>query len=143
MTAEALLSGLEKVKQTRPDSWLACCPAHEDRQASLAIRELDDGRVLVHCFAGCSVHEVLSAAGLEMDALFPEKALGRHSIKGERRPFPAADVLRAISFESLVIAAAGVALLDGKPFSTQDRERMILAVARIQAATSAAGVDHG
>ncbi len=138
---DTLLSRLDRVKQTKADSWMACCPAHADRSASLSLGELDDGRVLVHCFAGCSVQEVLDAAGLSIDALFPPRP--SHYAKPERRPFPAADVLRAIGFEALVVAAAGVSLLAGTPFSETDRARLILAVSRIQAAMTAAGVIRG
>ena len=37
-----LLSRLDKVRQSGPDSWMACCPAHEDKSASLSIRHADD-----------------------------------------------------------------------------------------------------
>lgn len=33
--------------------WMAPCPGHEDRNPSLSIRDADDGKVLVHCHAGC------------------------------------------------------------------------------------------
>lgn len=66
MSADALLSRLDKVKRTGPDKWVARCPAHDDRGPSLAVRELEDGRVLVHCFAGCGADEVVGAVGLEM-----------------------------------------------------------------------------
>lgn len=138
---DTLLSRLDRVKQTRPSSWMACCPAHADRTASLSIREIDDGRILVHCFAGCSVVEVLDAVGLTIEDLFPPRV--GHLAKPERRPFPAADVLRAIGFEALVVAVAGASLLSGKPFSTGDRARLILAVTRLQEAMTAAGVRRG
>jgi DNA primase len=51
---ENLLGRLKKVKG-RNGSWTACCPAHNDGSPSLAIREGEDGRVLLHCFGGCSV----------------------------------------------------------------------------------------
>ncbi len=144
MSAEIFLWRLEKVHQTGPGRWVACCPAHEDRRASLAVRELDDGRTLVHCFAGCTVHEVVSAVGLSLSDLFPEKPTNEaHSIKGERRPFPAAGVLRCIAFEALVVLTAGAALLAGQPFSDADRERLVVAVGRIQAALDAGGIRHG
>ena len=137
---DKLLSCLDRVKQTKPDSWMACCPAHADRSASLSIRETDQGTILVHCFAGCSVDEVIGAAGISIDDLFPPRPV--HHGKPERRPFPAADVLRAIGFEALVVAAAGVSLLAGTPFTEVDRERLIMAVHRIQAAMTAAGVSY-
>lgn len=141
MSAHILLSRLEKVKLTRPGRWQARCPAHEDRGPSLAIRELDDGRLLVHCFAGCDISSVLSAVSLEMDALFPEREI--HHGRPERRSFPAGDVLRCIAFEALVVATAGASLLSGHPFTEADRERLMVAVGRIQEALTAAGMHHG
>lgn len=39
--------------------WMAPCPAHEDRDPSLSIRDADDGKVLVHCHAGCDQSVVI------------------------------------------------------------------------------------
>lgn len=146
--ADNLLSRLDKVRCTGGDTWQACCPAHDDRGPSLAIRTTDDGRILVHCFAGCDVQDVLGAVGLTFSDLFPpaHRVTNRetdHRVKPERRPFPAADVLRCVGFEALVVSAAAVAMLAGEPFSQIDRERLILAASRIQAALTAAGVSHG
>jgi putative DNA primase/helicase len=43
------------------NGWLARCPAHDDRQPSLAIAEAKDGKLLVRCHAGCSQREVIAA----------------------------------------------------------------------------------
>jgi putative DNA primase/helicase len=40
--------------------WSACCPAHDDHNPSLSITE-KDGRVLVHCFAGCEQDAIIAA----------------------------------------------------------------------------------
>ena len=53
--------------------WIACCPSHTDRHPSLSIGLGKDGRVLVHCFAGCSSEAIVSAMGLQMADLFPEQ----------------------------------------------------------------------
>ena len=68
MSANILLSQLDGVKRTGTGRWLARCPAHADKHPSLAIRELDDGRVLANCFAGCSIESVLSAVRLDPDS---------------------------------------------------------------------------
>ena len=39
--------------------WMAPCPTHEDRDPSLSIRDADDGKVLVHCHAGCDQSVVI------------------------------------------------------------------------------------
>jgi hypothetical protein len=139
MTAENLLSKLDKVKRTGAGRWKACCPAHADKGPSLSIRELDDGRVLCKCFAGCTISEVLAAAGLDMAELFPPRET-TYDGPPERRPFPAADALRAVAFEALVVVAAASALVAGEPISTMDRERLSLASGRIQGALRSAGL---
>lgn len=140
MSASKLLQTLDKVKQTGPGRWLACCPAHEDKSPSLSIRELDDGRVLIHDFAGCSVNQVLGAVGLDFDALYPEKPI-EHG-KPEKRPFPVADILRALAFEASIVLIAATDLLTGQPFTETDRERLALAASRIRAGLTAGGIGH-
>src|SRR5450759_723418 len=142
MTADLLVSKLEQVRRTGTSTFLACCPSHEDKTASLSIRELDDGRVLFHCFAGCSVREVVAAVGLELSDLFPAREGDKHFTKGERRPFAAADALRAIAVESTLVLIAAADLLAGNPFNETDRARLALAATRIQSALTAAGVRH-
>jgi len=39
--------------------WQAKCPAHDDRNPSLSIDEGRDGRVLLHCHAGCDLNDIL------------------------------------------------------------------------------------
>lgn len=139
MSADTLLSLLDKVKPTGKGRWVACCPAHADKRPSLSVREMDDGRILVHCFsAGCSVHEIVQAVGLELSDLFPPRTTG--NARSERRPFAAADALRAVGFEALVVCAASAAMATGEPLSTVDRERLLQAGERIQAAVTGAGL---
>ena len=52
--------------------WLARCPAHEDRRPSLALRERDDGAVLLKCHAGCETSAVIDALDLCWSDLYPE-----------------------------------------------------------------------
>jgi putative DNA primase/helicase len=50
---------------------MGCCPAHDDHNPSLAIRE-KDGKLLVHCHAGCRQRDVIE--GLTARGLWhPEK----------------------------------------------------------------------
>lgn len=132
MSADALLAHLENVKRTGDGRWIARCPAHEDRRASLAVRELGSGVILAHCFAGCSISEVLDAVGLDMTTLFPEKTIVNG--KPERRPFPATDVLRALSFETMIVSLTAIRMVEGKPVAGDDLKRFELAATRIHAA---------
>lgn len=141
---ENLLQRLEKVKG-RNGSWTARCPAHQDKGPSLAVREADDGRILVHCFAGCETANVLGAVGLDMTDLFPpdEKrkdymVTGKPSMKPA---FYASDLMRIIAFEALVVQIVAFDMSQGKKISESDRERMKVAYERIEEAMRYANVN--
>ena len=53
------------------DGYKALYPAHVDSNPSLSISKGDDGRILVHCFAGCPPQDILDYVGLQMADLMP------------------------------------------------------------------------
>lgn len=67
---ENLLSKLEKVKKNKKQ-FVARCPSHSDKTASLAISE-QNGKILLKCFAGCDTKNILSEVGLQFRDLFLE-----------------------------------------------------------------------
>jgi hypothetical protein len=131
MSADRLLEKLDGVKRAGPDRWIAKCPAHGDRRASLSVRELDDGRVLVHDFAGCGVEEVLGAVGLTFDDLYPERPTD-HRKPRERKPYSVRDLVRALDFELLVASVILIDIAAGKTLSDEDRARAATAQRRIE-----------
>jgi DNA primase len=78
MTLEALLSKLFKVRREGND-WKALCPAHADKNPSLSIRQVD-GKILIHCHAGCSTQAILTALGIEARDLFEDGNGGRQIV---------------------------------------------------------------
>lgn len=69
MQLDQVLSLLESVRRT-PRGYSARCPAHTDKSPSLSIRETEEGNILLHCFAGCTAHEICSALRIEKRDLF-------------------------------------------------------------------------
>ena len=67
---ERLLAMLPNAKRNGR-GWMARCPAHDDRKASLRIAVTRDGRVLIHCHARCPTEAVVAGLGLEMSDLGP------------------------------------------------------------------------
>ena len=68
MTTEDVLGLLQGVRRSS-HGWMARCPAHPDRTPSLALTERN-GRVLLWCFAGCSLEEIVGALGVCSRDLF-------------------------------------------------------------------------
>jgi putative DNA primase/helicase len=54
-----ILERLEGVER-RNGYWMALCPAHNDHNPSLSIKEGDDGKPLLYCHAGCSFEQVMA-----------------------------------------------------------------------------------
>lgn len=133
-----LLSRLKRARSTGRDRWIACCPAHEDRSPSMTVRALPDGRILLHCFAGCDPGAVLDAVGLTFGDLFPEP-LTRESLP-RTQPFTAGEALRCLTQESAVVAICASDVAMGKPLSEVDASRVAVAAGRI---ASALEVVHG
>jgi hypothetical protein len=74
---DRVLSHLEGVRLSG-SGWMARCSHHDDKQASLSVKEGSDGRVLLHCFAGCGTADVVVSAGLAFVDLFPPGSRERH-----------------------------------------------------------------
>ena len=58
---------------TNGDSAMARCPSHDDKRPSLSINEGADGRILIHCHAGCPTESVLRTLGMSFKDLFPKR----------------------------------------------------------------------
>jgi hypothetical protein len=133
MAVEDLLSRLSKVKG-RNGSWTACCPAHDDKSPSLAIRE-EGGKVLLHCFGGCEVSAIVGAVGMDMTELFPPS-----EPKYQPQPkvrFFATDLLKVIALEAAIVSVAAYDMAKGKTLPKGDLDRLQLAYERINAAVEA------
>jgi hypothetical protein len=137
MNIEELLCRLNKVKKTGAGKWAAQCPAHEDRSPSLAIRDAE-GTILLHCFAGCSPGDVCASVGISLTDLFPDT---KREWQGEKPvqftgglKFNAMDALRALAGEGSVVLLLACDQAEGRVLSQIDRDRLLLAVGRINAA---------
>ena len=135
MSAANLLNRLSRVKKTGADRWMACCPAHQDKTASLSIKDLPDGRVLLHCFAGCDPDSVLAAVGLTFSDLMPERL--QADFKSVRFAFSALDALRALLADLLFIRLCALSLAQGRALIESDREALHQSAYRIENALAA------
>ena len=54
-----------KISET---SYQCKCPVHYDNKASMTVSE-KDGKILIHCHAGCSTEDIVSAVGITMKDL--------------------------------------------------------------------------
>lgn len=119
---DLVLSRLDKVKAAGAGKWKACCPAHDDRDPSLSIREAEDGKVLLHCWAGCDTESIVGAIGLTICDLFPDSG---------QRPARSGPSKAAQQFEATVISIAVEQMRQGKQLSAADLERFELAKRRL------------
>ena len=121
MSADILLSRLDRVRRVGNGRWVACCPCHESKsRSSLSISETADGRLLMNDHGGCETIDVLAAVGLNFDALFPRRidlnreALGDSAYQSAAaRPFNAMQVLLGLHDDLLMAATVIGRALEG------------------------------
>lgn len=120
--------------------WVARCPAHDDRNPSLAVGVGQGDAVLLHCFAGCAAPTVVAAIGLTLGDLFPKSlapvAPGRSPQSRQRISAEAAWRAAAgvVLHEATIIEVAASDLMRVVPLSSDDRARLSLAADRIRQA---------
>ena len=129
---DKILQHLSKVKKTSK-GYQAQCPAHADKSPSLSIKETADGRILLHCHAGCTAEAVVASIGLKLSDLY------HPATNTPRRPPPAPGVSRtelhkAVSFEHIILQLMNADLKSGKTLSETDSQRCHLAKQRLQTA---------
>jgi hypothetical protein len=132
MSITTLLDQLPRVRQTAPLRWASGCPLHGSKGRPVSIRELDDGRILLHDFGGCSTSDVLAALGLGMKDLFPDGVRG--NFKPSRHRVSAHDLLEVIGEEADVVAVVGADMVDRKSIDDVSWARLAKAVSRISRA---------
>lgn len=133
-----LLDKLENVCQYGK-GWRAACPAHGGKsRSSLSIVQAEYGRILIHCFGGCSALDVVQAVGLELSDLF-EKRITHATTPQERRDLREAArqarwkaALPVLVFETLVVLTAARQVARKKPLDEKDDARLAEAIERIE-----------
>ena len=134
-----ILEHFDRVKQTGPDSWMVLNPLRpEQRTNSTSIRRVDD-RWLIHDFAGEDTVELLAAVGLTLSDLY-DKPLDHHRlpVRDRRHRHAAAEALRSMAHEALVVVVAADNVAAGRDLDDQDRARLLLAADRIRTAREVA-----
>ena len=63
LSLEQVAGRCDKVRWQGKDTFLACCVGHDDRTPSMAVSDVN-GKLLFHCFAGCSQDVLLDALGM-------------------------------------------------------------------------------
>lgn len=129
--AQTFLSRCNRVRKTGPDRWIACCPAHEDSNPSMNVKDVG-GKLLVICRAGCSTEEILEAVQLPWSVLFEEKPFAYQ--RAVQKAFPTADILEALAHEALIVCIIAADVKRKKEIKPEEWERLALAYQRIDAA---------
>ena len=78
-----ILSLLDHVEERGSNSWQARCPYHDDKRPSLSINIGGDGKVLLHCHAGCETKDILKVLGLDFVDLFPSRTVRTKTSRGK------------------------------------------------------------
>lgn len=82
-TFNYILSHDLRARKLKHNSYMMRCVAHNDKHTSLSVK-LKDDRILLHCFASCSLDEILSALRLEKSDLFAKQSFSTEAQERKR-----------------------------------------------------------
>ena len=110
-----VLHRLKGVRQQHDGSWMARCPAHDDNEPSLHV-SVKGGKVLLHCFAGCSLDAICHALNIQPKELFlHEQPAGNHYPQGEGLTLEAFAKAKCLETELLRQMQVTQGIYQGKP----------------------------
>lgn len=138
MYIDQILSRLDKVHKSGK-GYSARCPAHEDKKPSLFVMELEDGRILVKCHAGCTGQEILQSVGLSLSDLYPQHGLGHYRsfarIEQEIKQNKNKKAITQKDHYELILAAAKGKRANGEKLSKNEMEQEKQAYLKLRAYT--------
>lgn len=127
---DIIIEKLEKCRRSGHARYIACCPAHDDKSPSLSVRAVD-GKILIHCHAGCEPDAVLAALGLRWSDVFEDEwDAAYHAAISQTTKMPRIDPLE---HERTILFLADEQLERGDPLSIEDEARVKLAIERLEA----------
>ena len=127
-----ILSHFNKVRATsKSNSYNCLCPAHDDRSASLSIKICEDGRVLIHCFAGCDIQSILSSVGLTLDDIVPQRIDLLKPIGKAYNPFA---ILKNMKDEALFVYMCARHIEEGKTLEESDKTKLLDTIDKLKEA---------
>lgn len=127
-----ILSHFDRVRATSKNNAYNClCPAHDDRNASLSIKIQDDGRILMHCFAGCDIESILGAVGLSLDDIIPQRI---DLLKPSGKAFNPFAILKTMKDEALFVYMCANEIEQGKTLQSSDKEKLLDTISKLKEA---------
>ncbi len=79
----------------------AHCPSHNDAKPSLSINEAEDGRVLMHCHAGCDLNDILKQLKLTKSDLFSNSNKNSELLLRQMHPVNDSRAIHTSTYEAL------------------------------------------
>jgi hypothetical protein len=108
----------------------------------MTVREVEDGMLLVHCFAGCGIDAIAGAIGLSISDLMPDKQPDELR-KSRKIPFSPSDVLACTKNDASLIYVVMCDLDKGIDLTDKQIKAAKKAAARIYSAANIGGANNG
>jgi hypothetical protein len=129
MHVQEFINHFDNVKETGNGQYSCRCPSHKDRSNSLGIKQ-DGERILLNCFAGCSVKSILDAVNLKWSDILPANEFD-YEIKKTFNPY---SVLKMLRDEVLLVGLCSAHIRKGKSLNDADHKRLLKAISNIREA---------
>jgi hypothetical protein len=87
--------------------------------------------VLIHCFAGCDIQNILGAVGLSLDDIVPQRIDLLKPIGKAYNPFA---ILKNMKDEALFVYMCATHIEQGEKLETSDKEKLLDTITKLKEA---------
>ncbi len=123
--------GTYRLRPNGADRWRACCPGHAGSNPSaLSIGVGAEGQVLLRCWSGCGVEQIVGALGLDLTDLFPPRESGAGRPQ-RRRLITAGQALDLLEAEMTLAVVCAADLARGEALDPGMHDRLLKSAARV------------
>jgi len=123
-----ILSRFSKVYKSGEGEYQCLCPSHDDSTASLGLKFKED-KMILNCFAGCSMESILQASGLDWGDVMPDSR--DDDAKGSMKFNPYA-VLKATRNDVLFVALCASQVSNSSPLEDSDKQKLLEVTSRLR-----------
>lgn len=125
---EEILARFSKVYRSGDDQYQCLCPSHKDRTASLGIK-FDNDKIVMNCFAGCSLEGILKAVNLSWNDIMPNALDTEYKPNRKFNPYA---VMKATRDELLFTALCANAVSHGMKLEASDKDKLFEITGRLR-----------
>jgi|TARA_R110002012_G_C11396874_1_gene585241 hypothetical protein len=128
---EEILAKFKKVYKSGEGEYQCLCPSHDDNNASLGLKFKED-KMILNCFAGCSMQSILDSVGLTWNDVMPNTRDIKYKPNSRIKFSNPYSILKATRDDLLFVAVCSSNIRKGIQLADSDNKKLFEITGRLR-----------